>query len=260
MHVTLIDKKKLDNLQCYLLPAKNKFCKTDFLSHYEKTILFWHDIISSALREEKNFDIANNLNNNLFNENDEAVILFYDNNPIGLFMFHWINTENTSKEALISLQNRFPKNLLDTLFKKKLTHVMLMGQLAVHRDWRQSSAGVGISDILMEFAVRRFLESSANILLTTTRNNRRTNDLCYRHGGKKFADNAKVFQVESDIVFFERSDIHLSTTQLIGKVAHTLWATKTNGWVDMPLSFINHESSVKTQKDLDRCAHLQSSS
>ena len=166
MHPTPIDSVLLENLRCYLLPVKSEFCHPQFFSHYEKTYFFWHDTIESALREEKNSDEANNLGSDLFVENDEAVILFHKNEPIGLFMFHWINTAFTPNRETHTLRDRFPKNLLDSLFEKKLYHLMLMGQLAVHPQWRKSSVGFGVSDILMGFAVRQFLASNADALLT----------------------------------------------------------------------------------------------
>lgn len=243
-HPASIDTTLLKNLRCYLLPAKSEYCQPAFFSHYEKTYSFWHDTIAFALREEKNIDEADHLGGDHFIENDEAVILFFNNEPIGLFMFHWINTEFAVNRALNALKNRFPKSLLDSLFEKKLRHLMLMGQLAVHPDWRKSSAGFGISDMLMDFAVTQFLESNADVLLTTTRNNRHTNELCYRHGGKKVADNAKVFHVASDIVMFDRHCVKPIPLQSLQQITHQLWEDKIVGWVDMPLPFINDDSFV----------------
>ncbi|OGT44008.1 MAG: hypothetical protein A3F13_04600 [Gammaproteobacteria bacterium RIFCSPHIGHO2_12_FULL_40_19] len=244
MNPAPIDTALLKSLRCFLLPAKNEFCHPAFFSQYEKTYSFWHATIEQALREEKNIDEANNLGGDPFIENDEAVILFAENEPVGLFMFHWINTQFTANRQRHALKDRFPENFLDALFEKKLHHLMLMGQLAVHPQWRKSSAGFGITDMLMDFAVTQFLESNADVLLTTTRNNRRTNDLCYRHGGRKIADNAEVFHVESDIVMFERHDVKPIELQSLRQITHQLWKDKIVAWVDMPLPFINHAAFV----------------
>src|SRR3989338_2780386 len=232
-------RRQLSDLQCYLLPAKKSYCQNQLLFHYEKTILFWHHIIQNALLEEKNTNEAKHLTHDLFLQNNEAVVLFDAENPIGLFMFQWIDIQNSDKKIILALEKRFSKKLVDQLREKKIKYVMLMGQLAVQPAWRKSSIGYGVTDILMGFAVTRFLESKAAILLTTTRNNRRTHDLCYRQGGKKFSDNKKVFHVDSDIVLFERHDVKPLEFQTLQNITQQLWKNKINGWIDIPLSFVN---------------------
>ena len=150
-----------------------------------------------------------------------------------------IRRQNSEKKIILALEKRFSKKLVDQLREKKIQYVMLMGQLAVQPAWRKSSIGYGVTDILMGFAVTRFLESKAAILLTTTRNNRRTHDLCYRQGGKKFSDNKKVFHVDSDIVLFERHDVKPLEFQTLQNITQQLWKNKINGWIDIPLSFVN---------------------
>lgn len=239
--IKTINHQTLSQLRCFLLPAKIECCHPDFFSHHERVYDFWHDIIHTALCEEKNFNVANELNGEQFLENDEVVVLFNHDQPIGLFMFRWINTAFKINRHLPALTKRFPANFLQALNNDNHTHIMLMGHLAVHPNWRKSNAGFGISDMLMHFAVTRFLESKATVLLTTTRNNRRTNDLCYRQGGKKTADNGKVFGVESDIVLFHRQDVIPMQNTPLQIISQQLWQRKKTTWIDMPLSFLENE-------------------
>lgn len=239
-----INHQTLSQLHCFLLPAKIEFCHPDFFSHHERTYDFWHDIIHTALCEEKNFNVANELSSEAFLENDEAVVLFNHDEPIGLFMFRWINTAFKINRDLSALKKRFPSDFLEALNNDQHTHIMLMGQLAVHPNWRKSNAGFGISDMLMYFAVTRFLESTASVLLTTTRNNRRTNDLCYRQGGKKVANNGKVFGVESDIVLFHRDDVSPMQNRQLKILSQQLWQQKKTTWIDIPLPFLENEERI----------------
>ncbi len=236
-----INHDTLSKLRCFLLPAKIEFNHHDFFLHHERIYDFWHHIIHSALSEEKNFQIAKELSSEQFIENDEVVVLLDDDQPIGLFMFRWINTEFKINRELSAIQKRFPKDFLNTLVNEKHSHMMLMGHLAVHPNWRKSQAGFGISDMLMYFAVTRFLESKATVLLTTTRNNRRTNDLCYRQGGKKAANSGKVFGVESDIVLFHRKDVTPMQNSELTFISQQLWEQKKIGWIDMPHPFLENK-------------------
>lgn len=239
-----IDHQTLSQLHCFLLPAKIEFCHRNFFSHHERVYDFWHSIIHTALCEEKNFDVANVLSSEQFLENDEAVVLFNHDQPIGLFMFRWINTAFKINRHLSALTKRFPSDLLDALNNDKHSHIMLMGHLAVHPDWRKSNTGFNISDMLMYFAVTRFLESKATVLLTTTRNNRRTNELCYRQGGKKAANNGKVFGVDSDIVLFHRDDISPMQDRELQCITQELWQQKKITWIDIPLAFLENEVHI----------------
>lgn len=215
-----------DTLHCYLLPGSKAHCHPTYLTHYHKTLSFWREIIQSALIEEKNFSLADNLSDTHFTDCDEAVALFCQDQPIGLFMFRWINLEYADSATQTALTERFSPALLAYLTEKKLTHLMTMGQLAINPDWRKSRANLNIADIFMGFAVTRFLESSAGALITTTRNNRRTNALCYRRGGQQFS-NSVVFNVESDTVFFERDFVKPVASQTLENTISRLWQAKT---------------------------------
>lgn len=241
-----INHQTLSQLDCFLLPAKIEFCHHDYFSHHERVYDCWYSIIHTALCEEKNFDVANALSSEQFLENDEVIALFNDEQPIGLFMFRWINTAFKINRHLSALTKRFPIDFLDALNNDEHSHIMLMGHLAVNPNWRKSNGGFGISDMLMHFAVTRFLESKATVLLTTTRNNRRTNDLCYRQGGKKVASIGKVFGVDSDIVLFHRDDVTPMQNTALRILSQQLWQQKKITWIDMPLSFLENEERVLT--------------
>lgn len=215
-----------DTLHCYVLPGSATHCDAAYLHQYHHTLSFWREIIRSALTEEKNFSAADNLKNTHFTENDEAAVLFDQTQPIGLFMFRWLDLHDIDPAIHAALANRFSSELLDYLRTKKLSRLMLMGQLAIHPHWRKSSANLAIADILMGFAINRFVESSADALLTTTRNNRRTNALCYRRGGQQFSS-TMVFNVESDTVFFERSFVKSLESTTLENTISRLWQDKT---------------------------------
>ncbi|EKD76870.1 MAG: hypothetical protein ACD_42C00559G0005, partial [uncultured bacterium] len=173
-------------LHCYLLPAKIDFCAPSYYTQHEKAYRFWHQNIQSALQEEKNDDVAKQLGSDLFFENDEMVVLFDDEHPIGLFMFRWINRRFLMNRELSALTHRFPPNLFTSLAEKNLYHIMLMAHLSVHPAWRKSVINAGVSDLLVDFSLRRLLESKGDVLITTTRNNRGTNTLGFRHGAVKY--------------------------------------------------------------------------
>jgi len=238
----------VEELACYLLPAKDRFCQADYLKHYEQGFQFWFTYLKQALEEEHNETIAKTLSSDMFVECDESVLFFHNQEPIGLFMFRWLNIQFKPNQLLSAVKTRFPANLLTKLQQENISKIMIMSNLIVHPDWRRNKVGVGISDLLVKCAIIRFLESDAHVLLTTTRNNRSTNTLGCRQGGTKYADNDKIFGVPSDILLFYRDKVIPHPDHDINVIAETLWANKKMGWIPMPLNFIgrSHEENAIT--------------
>lgn len=220
----------LASLTCYLLPAKIQYCDPRYHAIHENAYRFWHSIIQSALREEGNTEVAAQLGSDMFYENDEMVLLCEKENPVGLFMFRWINRRFQSERELSAFTKRFPEDLFQMLAEKNYDHVMLMAHLAVHPEWRKSKRGAGIADILVDFSLRQFLNSNADVFITTTRNNRGTNTLGFRHGAVRYEYTGKVFNVDSDIIIFYRDRVIPIELQELREIADNLWQHKLSGW------------------------------
>lgn len=217
------------DLTCLLLPAKKQYCQTQQLAAYQKARELWLSITKRALKEEKNDQLAETLTDAPFIAFDEFATLFYHDNPIGLFMFRWITIDEIKPLFSNSIGEKLLSKLTHTLHENHITKIMTMGNLVVLPNWRRSKIGFGIADMLMHFALTRFLESFAQLLLTTTRNNRSTNSLCYRQGGIKFADNNTVYGAPSDVVVFYRDNVKPHSVNEINLHSKKLWQSKIDG-------------------------------
>ena len=85
---------------------------------------------------------------------------------------------------------------------------MTMGNLTIAPGWRKSQIGFGVSEILLGLATKRFLASPATALITYTRNNRKTHDLVYRHGGIPLLQGHVSYGHESDIIAIYRVQLN----------------------------------------------------
>lgn len=242
----LIQKTLLSKLHCLVLPAKGRYCRTGFLPHYQHCYDFWHHALKKALLEEKNIELAKHLSSDGFIEQDQGFFLLDKDQPIGMFMCRWIDLSIKPNRELSAFSTCYPVSTQQQIISQGHDIVMTMGQLAIAHAWRQRQAGFGLSDILFDFIIREFLNSRATLLLTTTRNNRKTNELVMRRGAKKMEDNGLAYGVPSDVMVLDKKDIQPFTPQELADQAAKLWHNRTNGWVKMPLYFKeeNYEGAI----------------
>lgn len=153
---------------------------------------------------------------------DELLALRINSQIIGMFFFKWWNLEVEFTQDH-SYFRKFPENVFSQLANGRSNILMTMSHLTVLPTWRRTHSRLNISDLLVSFAVKRFLDSDAGVLFTYTRNDRKTNDLGVRHGGIPIDVPFTYNGIDSDILVFSRDKVKLSPLLGVGESVEEIW-------------------------------------
>lgn len=225
--IKALDLALIQDLQCYLFPAKPRWCDDRYLTQYNAAYGFWKAMIKEGLVSEGLELQAAGLTSDEFIRQDEFACLFQGEIPVGLFMFSWLDTSNPVVLDH-SYFSSYPPAAIAALRDNDHRLIMSMGQLTVHADWRKGKVGPGISELLVGFATKRFMESSASALITFTRNNRKTNELGYRYGGVPLHQGAISHGIASDALAVYRNTVTPSCIKHAPEAVDCLWSQKIN--------------------------------
>ena len=205
-----------NNFQFMLLPAKNP--SPPFHSYHAKTYLFWRRVWEHTF---KTVCGTEQLYSDDFIRQDEAAVIARGETVVGIFMFSWLNL-NIKAHGDHSYFKSFPDPVLQRLREHK--QIMTMGYLSVDSSLRKtSSQPTSISALLLGLANRRFLDSDATALIAYTRNDRKTNELCYAHGAVPLVKNNVVHNIGSDIVLSRRENVIEHHDPAIAAEIKRLW-------------------------------------
>lgn len=226
----------LASLQCYILPGNPRLCSDRCMQQHEQAYLLWKKVITEAYRQERLTELEQHFSSDEFLRQEEFIALFHGVEAVGLFMSHWVDLRYTAAREH-SYFSHYPAELVQAL-ADQYPKLMVMCNLATHTDWRQSAIGYGITDLLVSMtAAKRFKASSAQALITFTRNNRKTNELGYRHGGVPLCQGHFTHGGASDIILFKRDAVRLSPIEGIAPLADLLWGQRVIGIKSMSADF-----------------------
>jgi len=135
--------------------------------------------------------------------------LFLGGKPIGFLMYHFCDMKKRTHQKMSYFHN-YPRDLYQNVIAVE-DQVMVITYMTLDPEWRKSLTDLPISELLIGFAVLRFMESQSKRLLGYFRNNRGTNDIFYRHGGLPLLKGEQAYNVEVDFAQITRSSAQLST-------------------------------------------------
>jgi hypothetical protein len=136
-----------------------------------------------------------------FSRQDEIGAIFHEWECIGLTSYRWVDLS----AAIYKDDSYFavwPKESLDAACSAG-TRMCIGSSLTVAAPWRNAN-GASVKDLLLTVAVDRFLQSDADTMVGTMRNNRGMNTLGYRLGFKPLAQDIVYHGVTVDLVAFYR--------------------------------------------------------
>lgn len=223
--------KTIINLQSIVLPGKPTLLKPGYAAHYAAAYQLWHDVVCEGLRSENLSEVADNLQSDGFVSQDEIHVLFNNDKPVGVFAFSWMDLSFKATRQQKYFVSNYPHSVIEKLQQCANPIIMTMGQLAVHPDWRRSKIGPCVSELLVGFAVKRLQESPADILLSFSRNNRKTHDLSYRYGAQPIVQNHQSHGIASDILTIHRNDALPSPIEGMQAAVDKLWGLRVFGLV-----------------------------
>ena len=148
--------------------------------------------------------------------------LFEGDRPVGLLLYGWYDLRRGShlKHAYFK---GFPQMVLDEVRAQDHSHVMTISYLTLAAGWRRHVTDVPLSDVLIACSVKMFQQSHASALLGYYRNDRKVNEMVYRHGGRPILADAVAYGVKVDYAVITKDEAHESTVTGVRDAAATLW-------------------------------------
>ncbi len=237
--MTVVIDSRIQNIKCIILPGHIRDCKPEYLELYNRVYEFWHYFMGMEMRSENLTELTEKLASDGFMLFGDIYVLVYmplrrdgdkaeaaeKREIVGIFCF---DDKDVTSSAVLgqSYFKHYPKDILrDYILPSK--KVMTIGHLLVHPEWRRSKIGIGLSDILVWFMHQRFLDSGANLMIYFTRNNRGTNDLGKKFGGKAILKNCEYGGLTADIIATKPEDVIMDCGDAaINQLSSTLYDSK----------------------------------
>ena len=140
-----------------------------------------------------------------FLRQDEIGALFHGTVCVGLSGYRWIDVGMPAAHD-DSYFKAWPKKALDAV--AGFGGLTCVGSnLVVAPEWRGRVEPMRIPHLLLELAVKRFIDSDAEIMVGTMRNDRRMNEIVYQLGATPLTKGVTLHHVPVDLVVFERQKL-----------------------------------------------------
>jgi hypothetical protein len=158
----------------------------------------WSDVWSQTFEE---LDNTKNLRSDDFTRQDEIAALFHEWECIGIASLRWIDVKNP-----IYKDDSYFAVWSNSTIDAAMAHgsrICIVSSFVVAVPWRRARGG-RVRDLLGALMVERFLQSEADTLVATVRNDHGMNALCYELGFVPLARDVAHHGVPVDLVAFHR--------------------------------------------------------
>ena len=228
----LFNEELMKQLQCIMLPARAKRCIKGFEYAYNATYILWKNGVKEGMCSLGLHEQASQLTSDEFLRHEEVFALFYQNQPVGLLLFDWMNLIKNFAILDHSYFNDYPKSLVQNLVRQGCENFMVISKLVVAKKWRKHCIGPGVSEILTGMMIRRFKQSKADVLLFLTRNDRGTNKLGIEYGAEVLLSNHQCYGANSDILAIYPDSVKNSSDAVIDATTEYLWQNRINAIIN----------------------------
>lgn len=185
---------------------------------------FWKEIWNSTYLELEGQGVKES---DEFLRQCEICAVVANNEVIGSLSFQWFDLSLQSHREHSYFQI-YPQHVLDNMAALGATKIMTIAQMAVSPKWRKSSHGPFVSEILMGAACKRMAQWGVDGAIAYTRNNRKVNELFYRHGARCLLEQQKQHNVEVDFVIILRNEARPSNVPGLSHEIERLWHNRTD--------------------------------
>ncbi|MEM9461155.1 MAG: hypothetical protein AAGF11_43730 [Myxococcota bacterium] len=216
------------DLACVQMPARGERTPASLLRGWEQAYQLWHECRTEALRSQGMHHDAAVLTSEGFVEQDELLCLVSDDMVRGLLTVRWFDLSLAANRAHRYFR-RYPPELIEQLLAIGVHDLMTVGHLTVDPAWRKPRVGVGIAELLVSMSMLRLIESGAQLGLAMTRNNRKINEMTYRHGAVPLRRNHRAYGGHVDVVAWYPDRVCLSPQPGIADGARALWSRRMVG-------------------------------
>ena len=157
---------------------------------------FWKKLWLETYRELVGLD---KINSDSFLSSYRVVCVFNDIEVVAIGLIHNFDFSNPLQKEL-SYFNAFSDKSLDSIFSK-YKRISSIDNIAISPNYRKK----GIVQLLFHEIYKIFIETSSDILVAYTRNNRSINKVAYDLGASSLDKNILNHAVKTDIIFFDRN-------------------------------------------------------
>lgn len=183
---------------------------------------FWHGIWDHTFKELGGRGLRGSDD---FHRQDEIAVIYSEDQILGAIAFSFFDLKIASHRQHSYFQ-AYPAEILAQIEEQGLHRLMSIGFLSVDPQWRKSRADAFVSESLVGVACQRFLESNAQLAIASTRNDRKMNDLAYRHGAQCLKAGQSQHNVEVDFVCFRRDGVLQTSVPGIPEFIAGLWRNR----------------------------------
>jgi hypothetical protein len=206
---------KFQDFYCVLLSAKTLNSDCHELS--EKVYDFWYQNWATTFSEIGHKFSATSEE---FCRHDEVVALIHKNHVVACVLL-----DKFDLSSQVHLKHKYFLNYPETVLRQLRflsagAPVLTVGYLTIHAEYRGT---LGVSDLVLGLAVKRFFESRCKIMISYTRNSRKTNQLTSRLGARTIEKNLTVNGEPSDFVFFDQSAYEILCTSPHSILIDLIW-------------------------------------
>jgi hypothetical protein len=186
---------------------------------------FWKGIWNSTYLELEGQGIKQS---DEFLRQDEICVAVSNKEVIGTLSFQWFDLSlNCHLEH--SYFQIYPSSVLNKMKDLKVNKIMTIAQMAVAPAWRKSNYGTFVSELLMGAACKRMNQWPVDGAIAYTRNNRKVNDLFYRHGARCLLDRQKQHNVDVDFVIILKNEARPSDVPGLSEEIDKIWRQRVEG-------------------------------
>ena len=203
---------QIKNLRCVIIPTDFKNCPKQFAFYYAEAYRLWKSIWAHTFKTESKIEEPEMLFSDNYLLQDEVICLFSENKAIGVVSLALLDLNCTAHREL-SYFSDYPAEILEKL-TIETPNILAVSALAIDKNWCRRTVGFRVSEVLVGYTVKRFLETSAEIFVAITRNYRRVNEMIYHYGGQPLCEGILSHGVGADISAIYRD-----------KAAFNRWAT-----------------------------------
>ena len=187
-----------------------------YSQHCENSYLLWKNQWNSTFAE---------LNSDKILYSDEFINreiggLFKGTQPIAILLYQFVDFKKLYSTDLNYFSN-YEKELISRHSKFSDT-ILIASYFTSEPDWRKQNTNFSISELIVGFVALRLSFSDANRMLVCLRNNRRINEIFYRHGGELISRDM-AFNVEVDFSEMYSEKAQLSAWKDHAVLTSQLW-------------------------------------
>ena len=189
----------------------------NYLEHCKNSYILWKSEWEKTFQELKT-------NKTLYSDDflhREIGGLFLGTKPIGFILYQF---EDITKKTTTDLHyfSNYESRLIHW-HQQKNDLVMIATYFTTDPDWRKKNTNYSVSELLISFMNLRLIFSDANRMIGYFRNNRKTNEIFYRHGGE-FIAHQNAYNVSVDFAEIYKDRAQLSEWKDHATLASKMWS------------------------------------